>query len=136
MNEWKCCFFFPAPKKKKNSSEIEWMNGQRTFPRAKKNNFPGIFWKRQKINMFFFFPRFGKKKIRYLWITWCFCSWIFDVTGDAHLRRPLGDELSLNAKVKVKVVEYVRGHSCSQPSYFSCLFFYHFSSCVANHKIC
>ena len=62
MNEWKCCFFSGAGKKK-NSSEIEWMNGQRTFPRAKKKQkicrkFSG----KDKKSTCFFFPRFRKKK--------------------------------------------------------------------------
>ena len=34
MNEWKSCFFFPLPEKK-NSCEIEWMNGIWTFPGKK-----------------------------------------------------------------------------------------------------
>ena len=86
-NKWmKMLFSFPAPEKK-NSFEIEWMNGQRTFPRAKKKQkicrkFSG---NTQKIYLFFFRVSrkkntiFGfawlngqrscpRKKIRYLWL--------------------------------------------------------------------
>ena len=65
-NKWmKMLFSFPAPEKK-NSFEIEWMNGQRTFPRAKKKteNLPEIFWKHTK-NLPVFFSAFPEKKTRF-----------------------------------------------------------------------
>ena len=65
MNEWKSCFFFRCPEKK-NSFEIEWINGQRTYPRAKKKKkicrkFSG----KDKNQPVFFSRVFGKKKTRF-----------------------------------------------------------------------
>ena len=66
MNE-NAVFFSGAGKKKKNSFEIEWMNGQRTFPQAKKNRkFAGNFLEKTKIYLFFFSAFSGKKKTRFL----------------------------------------------------------------------
>ena len=64
MNE-NAVFFFPAPEKKKTVLKLnEWMANELFRKQKKKTEkFPEIFWKRQKINLFFF-PGFRKKKTR------------------------------------------------------------------------
>ena len=52
MNE-KAVFFFPDAGKKKNSSEIEWMNGMWTFPGKEKNT-------QKKKHTYRFAPKLGK----------------------------------------------------------------------------
>ena len=61
--EWMKSPFFPGARKK-NSFEIEWMNGQRTFPRAKKKNRKifGNFLEKTKNLPVFFFSAFSEKK--------------------------------------------------------------------------
>ena len=54
MNEWKSCFFFSVAGKKKNSCEIEWMNGIWTFPGKKKHT--------KKTHTHRFAPILGRKK--------------------------------------------------------------------------
>ena len=89
MNENVGCFFFFQPPEKQNSFEIEWMANELFRDKKKKQKkFPEIFWKRQKINLFYFSAClekktrfsdlnewmanefFQEKKIRYLWLTY------------------------------------------------------------------
>jgi len=63
MNEWKSCFFFSGARKKKK----QFWNRMNEWPtnlsagKKKTENLPEIFWKRQKINLFFF-SAFSEKK--------------------------------------------------------------------------
>ena len=62
MNENAVFFSAPGIIKKKVLKSNEWMVNELFREQKKTENLPEIFWKRQKIYLFFFSRVFGKKK--------------------------------------------------------------------------